>query len=221
MPLVADVDHAASESNEILTRADYVEKIVLIIQRGRGRELPGMFNPMIVTELFKNLSSPWRKIAESHIQEVWKAIRLSLSHLVTHIADSTTVKAILSSVFEPKLDSLRQVLHEKLSGLLKPHESGHPITYNHYFTETLQNIRKERARSRVTALLTEKFGRVSLSSKTAIDRSIDFGDLIDRLVLPQEPDMDHFAASEALDCLEAYYKVRYPPRTLSPMHSYS
>lgn len=99
--VVADVDHAASESNELLTRADYVEKIVLVIQRGRGRELPGMFNPMIVTELFKKLSSPWRKIAESHIQEVRKAIRLSLSHLVTHIADSTTVKAILSSVLSP------------------------------------------------------------------------------------------------------------------------
>ncbi|KAJ3495912.1 hypothetical protein NLG97_g3046 [Lecanicillium saksenae] len=205
--IVADVNDAASQSGELLTRDGYIEKIVLIIQRGRGRELPGMFNPMIVTELFKELSLPWRRIAESHIEEVWKAIRLSLSHLVTHIADSTTVKAILTSVFEPKLDSLRQALHEKLSGLLKPHESGHPITYNHYFTETLQNIRKEREKSRVTALLIEKFGHVSLSSKTIIDRSIHFGDLIDQLILPPVPDMDHFAASEALDCLDAYYKV--------------
>ncbi|ATY66044.1 dynamin GTPase [Cordyceps militaris] len=205
--VVADVDDAASESSEILTRDDYIEKVVLIIQRGRGRELPGMFNPMIVTELFRELSSPWRKIAESHVQEVWKAVRLSLSHLVTHIADSTTVKAILTHVFEPKLDSLRQVLHEKLSGLLKPHHSGHPITYNHYFTTTLQNIRQERERSRVIALLKAMFGQVSLSSATTVHASVDFGRFVDKLVLPQEPDMDYFSASEALDFLEAYYKI--------------
>ncbi|KAM3508225.1 hypothetical protein MY11210_006825 [Beauveria gryllotalpidicola] len=205
--VVAYVNDAASESSELLTRDDYIKKIVLIIQRGRGRELPGMFNPMVVTELFKELSSPWSKIAESHIQKVWEAVRLSLSHLVTHIADSTTVKAILTCVFEPKLDSLRQALHEKLSGLLKPHQSGHPITYNHYFMATLQNIRQERERSRVIALLTEEFGQVSLSSRTPISRSIDFGSFVDRLVLPQEPDMDHFSACEALDFLDAYYKV--------------
>ncbi|KAM3498285.1 hypothetical protein MY10362_008383 [Beauveria mimosiformis] len=205
--VVANVNDATSESNELLTRDDYIKKIVLIIQRGRGKELPGMFNPMVVTELFKELSSPWSKIAESHIQRVWEAVRLSLSHLVTHIADSTTVKAILTRVFEPKLDSLRQALHEKLSGLLKPHQSGHPITYNHYFTATLQNIRQERERSRVLALLTQEFGQVSLSSNTLVSRSIDFGRFVDRLVLPQEPDMDHFSACEALDFLDAYYKV--------------
>ncbi|KAM3550575.1 hypothetical protein MY1884_008184 [Beauveria asiatica] len=205
--VVANVNDATSESSELLTRDDYIQKIVLIIQRGRGKELPGMFNPMVVTELFKELSSPWSKIAESHIQKVWEAVRLSLSHLVTHIADSTTVKAILTCVFEPKLDSLRQTLQEKLSGLLKPHQSGHPITYNHYFTATLQEIRRERDKSRVMALLTEVFGRISLSKKTKVDQSVDFGSVVDRLVLPQEPDMDHFSACEALDFLDAYYKV--------------
>ncbi|KAM3539202.1 hypothetical protein ARSEF1564_007893, partial [Beauveria bassiana] len=212
--VVADVNNAASESSELLTREGYIKKIVLIIQRGRGKELPGMFNPMVVTELFKELSSPWSKIAESHVQKVWEAVRLSLSHLVTHIADTTTVKAILTRVFEPKLDFLRQALYEKLSGLLKPHQSGHPITYNHYFTATLQNIRQERERLRVMALLTEEFGQISLSSKT-ISRSIDFKRFVDRLVLPQEPDMDHFSACEALDFLDAYYKVRYLPRVYS------
>ncbi|PMB66660.1 Interferon-induced GTP-binding protein Mx [Beauveria bassiana] len=204
--VVADVKNAASESSELLTREEYIKKIVLIIQRVRGKELPGMFNPMVVTELFKELSSPWSKIAESHVQKVWEAVRLSLSHLVTHIADTTTVKAILTRVFEPKLDFLRKALYEKLSGLLKPHQNGHLITYNHYFTATLQNIRRERERSRVMALFTKEFGQISMSSKTIVSRSIDFEGFVDRLVLPQEPDMDHFSACEAIDFLDAYYK---------------
>ncbi|OAA72311.1 Dynamin, GTPase domain protein [Cordyceps fumosorosea ARSEF 2679] len=205
--VVAHVDGTDSECSELLTRADYIERIVLIIQSSRGRELPGMFNPMIVTELFKELSSPWSKIAESHIQEVWRAVRLSLSHLVAHIAESTTAEAILNRVLEPKLESFRKLLYEKLSGILEPHRSGHPITYNHYFTETLQNIRQERERSRITALLQEEFGLSSMAKKSHLVQAIECNGLIDRLVAPREPDMDHFAASEALDCLKAYYKV--------------
>ncbi|KAM3487985.1 hypothetical protein MY3957_008715 [Beauveria namnaoensis] len=205
--VVEDGEEVGSGRHGHLTRDEYVEKTVLVIQKGRGRELPGMFNPMIVTELFKELSSPWGKIAEDHALEVWKAIRLSLNHLVTHVADSTTAKSILASVFEPHLDSLLKALREKLSGLLKPHQSGHPITYNHYFTETLQSIRKEREKSRLAALVQEEFGIVSMVSKTTINRTMDFGQFLERLLVPREPDMDHFAASDALDCLDAYYKV--------------
>ncbi len=89
-----------------------------LFREAGGGELPGMFSPMLVTEPFKELSLPWSKIVESHIQEVWKAICLSLSHFVTHVADSTTVKAILVGVLEPKLDSLQQTMPEKLLGLL-------------------------------------------------------------------------------------------------------
>ncbi|OAA37488.1 GTPase effector domain, GED [Cordyceps fumosorosea ARSEF 2679] len=167
--VVEDGEEVGSERHGHLTRDQYIEKIVLVIQKGRGRELPGMFNPMIVTELFKELSSPWGKIAEDHV--------------------------------------LEKVLHEKLSGLLKPHRTGHPITYNHYFTEALQNIRKEREKCRLAALIQEEFGAVSLVSKTSISRTMDFGQFLERLLDPREADMDHFAASDALDCLDAYYKV--------------
>ncbi|XWW97906.1 hypothetical protein V2A60_005902 [Cordyceps javanica] len=81
--VVEDGEEVGPGRHGQLTRDAYIEKIVLVIQKGRGRELPGMFNPMIVTELFKELSLPWRKIAEDHVLKVWKAIRLSLNHLVT------------------------------------------------------------------------------------------------------------------------------------------
>ncbi len=67
----------------------------------------------------------------------------------------------------------------------------------------------------------EEFGRVSLSSKTTINKSIDFRSFVERLGLPQELDVDHFAASKALDCLDAYYNVRSPLHIDSPVHSCS
>lgn len=167
-----------------------------------------MFNPMIVAELFKEQSSPWTNIAEEHVQKVWKAVRLSLKHLLTYVADATAVNAISEVIFEPGLNSLLKILREKLSVLLRPHQSGHPITYNHYFTETLQKIRTERQTLRFTDIITRVFDQVPSDTTCRLNQPVNLGKLIKQLVDQPERDMDHFAASEALDCLNAYYKVK-------------
>lgn len=205
--IVATKTKETKERRDLLTRDEYINKIVPIIQRSRGRELPGMFNPMIVSELFKELSSPWAEIAEQHIRKTCKAIRLSLWHLVTHIADSTTMSGIFTGLFDSKLTSLLQDSQRKLSELLQPHQSGHPITYNHYFTETLQQIRTERQMKRMSSLLMNFFGVDSIETEIRKHHSISLESLVEQLMDQPEPDMDRVAASEALDCLHAYYKV--------------
>lgn len=190
-----------------LTRDEYVEKITTVVKRTRGRELPGMVNPMIIADLFKEQSSPWPKIAEAHVQKVWKAVREGLKHLIVHVADVTSVKAILDVIVEPSLKSLLKTLQSKLSSLLEPHQSGHPITYNHYFTETLQKLRLERQTAHFTDALRQVFGNLDFNRKYEVNQNVDFGSLVRNLADNTEPDMDRFAASEALDCLNAYYKV--------------
>lgn len=37
-----------------------------MIGLNKGRELPGMFNPLIVTKLFQKQSSPWMDLANQH-----------------------------------------------------------------------------------------------------------------------------------------------------------
>ncbi|KAL2018372.1 hypothetical protein VTK56DRAFT_907 [Thermocarpiscus australiensis] len=105
-------------------------------------------------------------------------------------------------------------VRDKTAELLLPHQGGHPITYNHYFTETLQRVRRERMRPRgsdeVTAILRQFFGPISIDSRTYLDGSYKFEDLVRSLTESadnSEPDMKRFAAGEALDCLDAYYKV--------------
>lgn len=71
-----------------------------------------MFDPMIVTKLFMELSSPWRKIAENHVLEVKKATRLSLNHGVTHVANFTTVKVDFGRRLWAHLNFLLKALHE-------------------------------------------------------------------------------------------------------------
>jgi len=52
----------------------------------------------------------------------------------------------------------------KLVELLMPHQKGHPITYNHYFTETIQNMREKRLEAEVTRRLSKIFGSRDLTT---------------------------------------------------------
>lgn len=176
------------------------------MRRTRGRELPGMFNPMLVADLFVEQSKPWEEITRSYILLIWKATKDFLRLTVASISDSTTSNALFQKIFEPALDELWGVLGAKTSEMLKPHQDGHPITYNHYFTETLQAVRNGRRRAKYSQVLRDFFGADSLKP-TVFNRSINLDQLLINLTQDTEPDMKRFACSEALDCMQAYYKV--------------
>ncbi|KID97355.1 Dynamin family protein, partial [Metarhizium majus ARSEF 297] len=206
--LVSDpaTDCGHNEHAILLTRDDFIAKVVGMIDRSRGRELPGMFSPMIVSDLFKEQSTPWKQIAADHVTNAWKAAKLFLNQLIFHIGDETTVKAISEIIIDPTLDSILEILRKRVSQLLEPHQHGHPITYNASFIYTLSNIRRERRASHFSDILRSVFGDFSATSGRR-SVTVDIGDLLQRLVQPEEQDTTRVAASDALDCLEAYYEV--------------
>jgi GTP-binding protein EngB required for normal cell division len=191
------------------TREEFMDRIQHLMRRTRGRELPGTFNPMIVSDLFLEQSSSWEVISRKHIKTVWKAAKEFLSLTTTYIADAATSKALFQKIFEPALSQLLETLNAKNTELLTPHQKGHPITYNHYFTETLQKVRNERSKKEYTKIIEDFFGDEPIESVYCRNEHKDFRPLVEALVQRTEPDMNRFACSEALDCMEAYYKVAY------------
>lgn len=89
-----ETDCGHNEHAILLTKDHFIAKVVGMIDRSRGRELPGTFSPMIVSDLFKEQSTPWKQIAADHVKNAWNAARLFLNQLIFHIGDETTVKAI-------------------------------------------------------------------------------------------------------------------------------
>ncbi|KAK3312206.1 P-loop containing nucleoside triphosphate hydrolase protein [Apodospora peruviana] len=209
----------SSKGVTAITKNEFLDHIEELMRKTRGRELPGTFNPMIVAELFREQSRPWEDIARRHVERVWKEACNFLHLVIAHIADGSTSNALQQEVFEPAMKQLLHNLREKTTELLKPHQSGHPITYNHYFTETLQSVRRDRlgVKVGVDKILKDFFGLQDLGGVRRLSNmSYDFTDLVQRLSQDREPDMDQFAAKEALDCLNAYYKVSIP----KIIHSY-
>ncbi len=55
---------------KLMTRDQAVEWVLGVLQRSRGRELPGTFNPMLIGQLFWEQSSHWEAMALAHIERV-------------------------------------------------------------------------------------------------------------------------------------------------------
>ena len=190
-----------------ISRNEYIDHIKTLMKRTKSRELPGTFNPMIVSDLFLEQSAPWDAITRSHVDKVWNATREFLGHVAAYVADDTTSKALYREIFEPALSQLLVILKEKTAELLNPHQRSHPITYNQDFSESLQKLRNERNQSEYSSVLKHFFGLSSIERSQHLGRVYDLCQLVNNLAERTQPDMNRFACSEALDCMEAYYKV--------------
>ncbi|KAF7551865.1 hypothetical protein G7Z17_g4710 [Cylindrodendrum hubeiense] len=192
---------------EPFTREEFVDKIMKLMERSRGRELPGLFNPMIVSDLFKEQSSPWAEITRIHVNKVWSAAREFLKHLTTHVSDPSVVNRMMEIVVEPKLDAFHVSLKEKTAGLLKQHQEFHPITYNGSFTETVNRVRLERQKSSIDHMMISFFGDTPRKIGTPVSTVVDVGSLHNQLLKLIETDMSHQNAASALDYVVAYYDI--------------
>ncbi|KAM0430444.1 hypothetical protein ACHAPT_005791 [Fusarium lateritium] len=202
------ISDLSASSPPTMTRQEYLDKIVKLMERSRGRELPGMFNPMIVADLFREQSSPWENLARAHVKKVWDGVRGFLRHVVKHTANLTTAETLHEFILMPKLDKIFEALNERVEVLLSQHQEGHPVTYNDSFTDTLQQIRMKRRTAEILGTLKLHLGgQEILTSNTYFRSTVDLKDVAKSLTTPPESDMRYFAAQEILDTLESYYKV--------------
>lgn len=197
-----------SKNKTDITREKYLKDVRRLMERTRGRELPGTFNPMIVTDLFLEQSAPWKTIAMKHIDESWLAVKRFMNFACGEVSDAATSKSLFLNIFEPALKTRLDKSMQKTEDLLAPHQKGHPITYNHYFTESLQKIRNQRKEDELRRSLIKCFGRKAFNDDADTSININIQDLLSHLIKETERDMNTFACSEALDCMEAYYKVQ-------------
>lgn len=219
-PRIEYVDGSDLGKSIQIARDEFITYIQNLMFRTRGRELPGTFSPMIVEDLFREQCRPWEEILSGHVDTVAAAARKLLNLVCEHIADDTTSQFIMREIVEPALDSIARTLQSKADELLEPHKNGHPITYNHYFTETLQKVRDERRMDEVRSTLAHWLDKDEneLDTMTCkLQGTFNVRGLMNALASRTEPDMDRFAASEALDCMEAYYKVSIAQTSGVPM----
>jgi hypothetical protein len=197
-----------------LTRKEAVQWVKKTLERSRGYELPGTFQPMLISHLFWEQSQPWELIATEHISKVARACKDFVYIVIGHAAPpefkskltSLSVDAALASCLTAAKDELRKILKDK---------ARHPSTYNHYFTDTIQKTRQRKFRKitkDATAASQEPVNRGGFQPQLSVNPVW----LEKNMSAAIEPDMDVFSSQEALDTQRAYYKV-----LSTPFHSIS
>ncbi|KAH2159041.1 hypothetical protein KXW37_000411, partial [Aspergillus fumigatus] len=98
-------------------------------------------------------------------------------------------------------------LENKTCEILRAYREGHPITYNHSFTDSLQQTRQDTLMPKLSYTIRKFFNVPQLTSSQNIDGTFDLLHLRDSLLESFKADTARFAALQALDCMRAYYKV--------------
>jgi GTPase SAR1 family protein len=205
---IIDDDEILDSQQDQIHHSDFVGEVQRRMRRSRGRELPGTFNPLIIGDLFYLQSKPWEMIVIDCIDTLLEDVQKALLPIVRDVLDEKSSAGLVEHIINPSLDKIELSLRLKTNELLKPQQSGHPITYNHDFTETVQKAREEHLHKSVMEKLRRFFGD-NYPSRESVEYKLTFrmDSLIDALGTETEASMERFACSEAINCMQAYYKV--------------
>ncbi|KAF2837622.1 hypothetical protein M501DRAFT_1006657 [Patellaria atrata CBS 101060] len=203
-PMVRFRNESDNHIPKSLTRHKAVEWVLKILERSRGRELPGNFNPLLINQLFWEQSEPWEAIAMTHIDRVYGACNQFVSLVLEHCADEDIASRIWTLKIGEALKQMYSNCCEELKRIVAD-KSLHPITYNHYYKTTLQKKRQKRfqdslmqAVNKATNTGKDTGNLYTYANFQALKANLES----DHLQL----DMDHFSAEEALDSQKAYFK---------------
>lgn len=108
VPCKKDSTELCKKDSKVLCKKDALKWVKRVLQRARGTELLGTFNPNMVAELFWEQSEDWEKLSVAHIENVANMCEQFLSAVLGSIAP-TNVKARVwyaLSMFRLNLPSL-------------------------------------------------------------------------------------------------------------------
>ncbi|KAK3047170.1 hypothetical protein LTR09_011372 [Extremus antarcticus] len=195
-----------ADDNRHVSLAEMNAFILKLYRRTRGRELPGNYNHVLLAELFHFQSERWKIIAYEHLTAVFDQVRLFVEDVVQHITTDGSVSTEVFDRIHIYLEESRSRADEELERLWDDN-SHQPITYNHYYTDNIQNARANATRYRIKQAMHNASvgvynGKLHISNTVA-----DAEKLLHALQRQVSVDMEEQACSEVLAGFSAYYKV--------------
>jgi len=156
--------------------------------------------------LFYHQSSRWLGIAKGHLTTLSQEIDAFVENALGHIVSDSDV---FSDLMDLASAALRQRKIEAETELERLHqdEKQQPITYNHYYTDNVQqgrlNLTRELIKKAMSEAKEQDWNGKFHVSNNQVDAEKLLASLQSRIIV----NMDKSACTEALAGLEAYYKV--------------
>ncbi|KAH1400505.1 hypothetical protein KXW53_005943 [Aspergillus fumigatus] len=177
---------------------------VWIHKNTRGLELPGNHNHVFLSELFHEQSSRWPSIASQHVRRVNQETADFAHRALDFIVKDRQVAKEILNIINPILDINFRAAQEELQKICDD-EKIQPITYNHYYTDTIQKARYAKLRDFLRQVLSRV--RSSADRHHKGESYADYEKLLASIDNQPIPDMDQVSCEKAMEELDAYYKV--------------
>ncbi|CAH0057948.1 unnamed protein product [Clonostachys solani] len=191
-----------------ISQKDLIDKVIGLAERTRGRELPGLWNPMTISELFRELSSPWEAIATKHVNRTCEACAEFIEQVAKATADSVTASSLKDVILDPKLEKIRLGLYNNLKKVMQPHQEGHPITYGEGFQEALHQAQVKRVDHAIATMIQNFLGVVTAEGQTIrVSKNVDTGALHRELLKTIDPCSNRHKAMGIMDHVDHYYET--------------
>ncbi|KAH6954429.1 P-loop containing nucleoside triphosphate hydrolase protein [Fusarium avenaceum] len=187
-----------------ITRSEFIDGVADRLKYNRGRELPGLFNPLIVNDLFVEQCAPWKDIAMQFGEEILGAVQITTDLIVEQIAASEVSEGILKLI-HAEIEGLKVNMDAQIDALLAS-AAQHLITSNSQLTRNVQRTQQNRHKRTITALINDMFGKARFDG-TDKKISINPVELLKLAGEGREPNMERFGSALAVDYMKAYYKV--------------
>ncbi|KAI3391645.1 hypothetical protein diail_7013 [Diaporthe ilicicola] len=207
----------SSSAPRTLSRDEAMDWVGRKLRLGRGTELFGNFNPKVIGELFWEQSEPWEAKAQGHIELVSKFCEAFLADLLGSMTTQDLTRRIWASMVATVLKTRKQAAFEELTKIIKD-KKAMPINYNHYYTDNIHKKRGERIEAQIREHVTESTssapstGRckpgTNYYSQPLNDKQDELRQAVSEWKDSVNAEMKQFSCEEALDCLEAIYKVQ-------------
>ena len=102
----------------------------------RGRELPGNYSHVLLTELFHHQSQRWERLATEHVETVVEYIDDFVEEALEYIKMEDYVRAEIQDGVKVKLQEHQTLAQAELEQLCAD-ERAQPITYNRKCTQSV------------------------------------------------------------------------------------
>ncbi|KAF5660725.1 hypothetical protein FDENT_13685 [Fusarium denticulatum] len=187
-----------------IPRSEFIGNVARRLKYYRGRELPGLFNPLIVTDLFVEQCAPWEMIAKRLAGDMLDAVHFTTEQVVEESATREVSEKVLRLI-RKEVEGLGVKMSAEIDTLLES-ATRHPITHNPQLVQHVQQTQEDRHKRMVKSLITKMFGTNRFDGS---DKKISINPL-ELLTLAGhgfEPNMERFGSALAVDYMKAFYKV--------------
>ncbi|KAI1016894.1 hypothetical protein LB504_007087, partial [Fusarium proliferatum] len=187
-----------------IPRSEFIGNVARRLKFNRGRELPGLFNPQIVNDLFVEQCTPWEGIVKRLADDMLEIVHLTTEKVVEQSAAREVSEGVLKLI-RKEVEGLRIKMSGEIDKLLVS-AMQHLITNNPNLVQNVQQIQEDRHKRMIKSLIAKMFGtnRFDGSDKKISINPLELLTLAGRGF---EPNMERFGSALAVDYMKAFYKV--------------